>query len=427
MNKYRFGFNGMEKDYELNYDFGQGGVGLRKLQMMVIPQSSFESGMLDPVEAVIIDSLDITDSIGLRFTATEESMSLLIIGESGVEDNHYYMDNFRLRDGFVKSVDCRGGHIAYSYRYSFNSQEAEYEINRSVTFALHWMYDGRLGRRWNTDPVVKPWRSSYDAFSNNPIVKVDPKGDDDYFDHSGKYLGNDGTSTHNIRVVKSAELYHGIIDNILSGAHRSSQINILQSSSDKLESVQFNSTAQRKMLNKIAAHYYGKIGGSGSVGSKDSGKENSLAHTNQELQIMIATYNGRLPELSGNYNNLMSTLDHERIHKINNDPNKAGFNYRDHANVYLQQVQSDLFAPTTDEYKSGNAGSAAKYLISAYNEGQMSDTQVGEYMKQYNAANSVAQMSPVFSGSGKLGVKFNVTKDGEQRTSETTWEGATSP
>ena len=42
--------------------------------------------------------------------------------------------------------------------------------------AEFWQYDSRLGRRWNIDPVDKPWMSSYHAFSNKPITNIDPNG-----------------------------------------------------------------------------------------------------------------------------------------------------------------------------------------------------------------------------------------------------------
>lgn len=50
--------------------------------------------------------------------------------------------------------------------------------------AEFWQYDARLGRRWNIDPMFadKPWMSPYHAFSNKPILNVDPSGatDDNY-------------------------------------------------------------------------------------------------------------------------------------------------------------------------------------------------------------------------------------------------------
>ncbi len=64
------------------------------------------------------------------------------------------------------------------YAYGHGGQLADDEItdNRSHYSAEYWEYDSRLGRRWNVDPVVYPWQSSYATFNNNPIVFNDPKG-----------------------------------------------------------------------------------------------------------------------------------------------------------------------------------------------------------------------------------------------------------
>ena len=55
------------------------------------------------------------------------------------------------------------------------------------------------------DPVVKPFRSAYDAFSNNPINRVDPNGDDDFFDTAGNFLFSTPTG-NNIRIVTNSNL-----------------------------------------------------------------------------------------------------------------------------------------------------------------------------------------------------------------------------
>jgi hypothetical protein len=66
------------------------------------------------------------------------------------------------------------------YRFGFNGQEKVDEIAGAGnhTTAEFWEYDTRLGRRWNRDPVVKPWESSYACFANNPIWYSDVNGDD---------------------------------------------------------------------------------------------------------------------------------------------------------------------------------------------------------------------------------------------------------
>jgi hypothetical protein len=62
------------------------------------------------------------------------------------------------------------------YRYGFNGQEKDLEIFEGVFTAEYWEYDSRIGKRWNRDPVVYPWQSSYATFNNNPVYFSDPSG-----------------------------------------------------------------------------------------------------------------------------------------------------------------------------------------------------------------------------------------------------------
>jgi RHS repeat-associated protein len=62
------------------------------------------------------------------------------------------------------------------YRYSHNGHEKENEIFEGAQSAEYWMYDSRIGRRWERDPIVKPWESPYATFGNNPIKYNDVKG-----------------------------------------------------------------------------------------------------------------------------------------------------------------------------------------------------------------------------------------------------------
>ncbi len=60
--------------------------------------------------------------------------------------------------------------------------------------ATYWEYDPRLGRRWNLDPLVKPWINLYHAFSNKPTNNIDPNGAEDspiYDSKTGLFLGVD--------------------------------------------------------------------------------------------------------------------------------------------------------------------------------------------------------------------------------------------
>jgi hypothetical protein len=58
-----------------------------------------------------------------------------------------------------------------------NTQEKETELGEGVTSAEFWVYDGKLGRRWNVDPKCIVNCSPFSCFNNNPIWFVDIKGD----------------------------------------------------------------------------------------------------------------------------------------------------------------------------------------------------------------------------------------------------------
>ena len=73
---------------------------------------------------------------------------------------------------------------ANSYRFNFNGQEKDDQIygSHGTSYTVQfWQYDSRLGRRWNLDPVVKPYESSYATFINNPIWFSDILGNDTSF------------------------------------------------------------------------------------------------------------------------------------------------------------------------------------------------------------------------------------------------------
>ncbi|MDZ4663633.1 MAG: hypothetical protein SGJ15_02040, partial [Bacteroidota bacterium] len=65
--------------------------------------------------------------------------------------------------------------------YSHNSHEKEDAIYKGAQSAEYWMYDSRIMRRWEVDPMTYEWQSPYAVFNNNPILYADLlglKGDD---------------------------------------------------------------------------------------------------------------------------------------------------------------------------------------------------------------------------------------------------------
>ena len=99
----------------------------------------------------------------------------------------FTIDKKKLLDPVLKYKDYYPGGLPQpgrsynsgSYRYGHNTQESDPEI--SGTWGTHytaefWMYDARINRRWNVDPVVYLWQSGYSVFNNNPIYYIDPSG-----------------------------------------------------------------------------------------------------------------------------------------------------------------------------------------------------------------------------------------------------------
>ena len=76
---------------------------------------------------------------------------------------------------FGMAIDSRS-YTSSLYRYGFNTQERENEINGNTYSAEFWEYDARSGRRWNIDPITYSFQSSYATLNNNPIIFEDKNG-----------------------------------------------------------------------------------------------------------------------------------------------------------------------------------------------------------------------------------------------------------
>jgi RHS repeat-associated protein len=88
--------------------------------------------------------------------------------------------------------------VSRVYRYGFNGIEKENDQDYFTEFRL---YNPDLGRWISVDKLYKSFINSYNAFSNSPIVKIDPNGLSDYYTQSGEYLGSDGTDGTDIKIV----------------------------------------------------------------------------------------------------------------------------------------------------------------------------------------------------------------------------------
>ena len=82
------------------------------------------------------------------------------------------------------------------YRYGYNGMEMDNDIKGTGNhLSTHFRgLDPRVGRWGSTDPLESkfPDRSTYVSMGNNPINRIDPLGDADYYAKEGNHLGNDG-------------------------------------------------------------------------------------------------------------------------------------------------------------------------------------------------------------------------------------------
>jgi hypothetical protein len=95
---------------------------------------------------------------------------------------YFEADVQTVQDYYAFGMQMPGRKLSGGYPYGFGGQMKDDEIagSENMYTAQFWEYDSRLGRRWNKDPVKKYWQSDYVCFSDNPILRTDPNGDDDY-------------------------------------------------------------------------------------------------------------------------------------------------------------------------------------------------------------------------------------------------------
>jgi len=149
-------FKGRKKNGKANAFFAQS----RFLETKICRMTN-----LDCSEAILRDGSGFLEVNSVR----EKSLVLNKFQFNALIDTRSY--------AFGSTVKERTASFTISYKFSMNTQEKEPELGEGVTSAEFWVYDGKLGRRWNVDPKESFSISTYSCFANSPLLYIDLLGD----------------------------------------------------------------------------------------------------------------------------------------------------------------------------------------------------------------------------------------------------------
>ena len=266
-----------------------------------------------------------------------------------------------------------GRNFSYdSYRFGLNGQEKDDEVYGSTGTsytAPFWQYDSRTGRRWNLDPVIKPWSSGYSTFSNSPISRVDPTGDDDFFDVTGKLIRHVDNGTNNIYMWGPTKAAFSLLSDV--------------------EITEQN----KKAVAGIVQHYALKAGITDAKHGLASGIAGplpgtpSLAYYDEATtRIRVTVKDGHISKQLNDAFNLQNVLYHEFLHHLRyiNKQKEPNGDF-DHLFVYLGQVGHETFAKSTRDHQIQTLGKVALYAHKAMMDGNMSVLETTPIRRSLNA------------------------------------------
>jgi len=197
------------------------------------------------------------------------------------EDSLYTVDISSATDFYPFGTPMYGRSFSSnSYKFGFNSQEKEDEIygEGNTYSAEYWMYDARLGRRWNIDPVDQISISNYATFANNPIKYIDHNGAE-WEDENAKQQADDSREAtknkisdlqNEIQTIQSTG--SDITGTVLTAEQQSQSVNELNARITELK----NHLTRLDNLEQCTEYKYGFRNISGNIGETSLPDKNNL-------------------------------------------------------------------------------------------------------------------------------------------------------
>jgi len=263
----------------------------------------------------------------------------------------------------------------YRSPFKFNGKELDEETGLYYYGARY--YDPKISIWLSVDPLAEkyPNETPYMYCGNNPIVFIDPDGQDRIYSDSGYFLEDTGKG------------------NLIKVQIGNKRVN--------LSALNYNSEGTRIVVSMIIANEASVKGYKGKYGLYKG--DRGGAHTDPITKGVRFNINELKKGSYDDYNTLRNVIAHEADpvdgHKSENIASK-NYTYLDHAKVYLGQALHEDF-----EYSSiGNQANTAKGLIERLYGSAVKESGVNfdEYIEKFNNNKGKVKIISINGNSGTM-------------------------
>ena len=240
------------------------------------------------------------------------------------------------------------------WTFTFSAKEKDSETGFSYFGSRYYSSD--LSIWLSVDPMSDkyPHQSSYVYCGNNPIMMVDPNGEDEYFNEYGFYLGSDNSESNNVRMITQNDwdFFKNVNEDDMTesiSADFGTAVGSLISESDP-------SVFSDDAILGVYQHYGFESGDFEICEIKNTIECNSkefesgkygMGYQSSTGNVYVPVSRNRKMALYDNLYNIINTFDHEYKHKIDKASDK---NVRE-INADNYQMNTASWENTTIQFK----------------------------------------------------------------------------
>ncbi len=251
----------------------------------------------------------------------------------------------------------------WNSRYTFSGKERDGETGYSYFGARY--YNSDISIWLSVDPLSDkyPNQSNYVYCSNNPIMRIDPNGEDDYFNENGVYLGSDFSKTDFVRVMSQENW-----DN--------TKMIFNENSEDEFETINqdlgilfSNVVSESNISDEVALKIYGHYNTTDCKlqamnKAEDNGESGGMrinATGNTPTHIEIKIEGNKRTKVSDHFNEIVNMFSHEEQHEKDIKSGNIGNENKTEERAINAQKEHSSFSKTRPEYQKGVKKYGIKY------------------------------------------------------------------